>query len=67
LSTIRGGAMLPTALANTGTAVRGVVTDVGGRVRTAVGGYVGTQATLPNAVVIGAADSPSPWCAPRAP
>ncbi len=53
---IRCGAMLPTALANTGTAVRGVVTDVGGRVRTAVGGYVGSQATLPNAVVIGAAD-----------
>lgn len=53
---IRGGATLPTALANTGTSVRGVVTDVGGRVRTAVGGYVGTQATLPNAVVVGAAD-----------
>ena len=53
---IRGGATLPTALAHTGTSVRGVVTDVGGRVRTAVGGYVGTQATLPNAVVVGAAD-----------
>jgi len=53
---IRGGATLPTAFANTGTSVRGVVTDVGGRVRTAVGGYVGAQATLPNAVVVGAAD-----------
>jgi hypothetical protein len=53
---IRGGATLPTALARTGTSVRGVVTDAGGRVRTAVGGYVEAQATLPNAVVVGAAD-----------
>jgi hypothetical protein len=53
---IRGGATLPTALARTGTSVRGIVTDAGGRVRTAVGGYVEAQATLPNAVVVGAAD-----------
>jgi hypothetical protein len=53
---IRGGATLPTALANTGTSLRGVVYDVGGRVRTAVGGYVGAQAALPNAVVVGTAD-----------
>lgn len=53
---IRGGATLPTALARTGTSLRGVVYDVGGRVRTAVGGYVVAQATLPNAVVVGTAD-----------
>jgi hypothetical protein len=53
---IRGGATLPTALANTGTSLRGVVYDVGGRVRTAVGGYVVEQAALPNAVVVGSAD-----------
>jgi hypothetical protein len=53
---IRGGATLPTALANTGTSLRGVVYDVGSRVRTAVGGYVGAQAALPNAVVVGTAD-----------
>ena len=53
---IRDGATLPTALARTGTSVRDVVTDAGGRVRTAVGGYVGVQAALPNAVVFGAAD-----------
>jgi hypothetical protein len=53
---IRSGATLPTALANTGSSVRGVVTDAGSRVRSAVGGYVGTQAALPNAVVVGAAD-----------
>jgi hypothetical protein len=53
---IRGGATLPTALARTGTSVRDVVTEAGGRVRTAVGQYVGDQATLPNAVVVGASD-----------
>ncbi|MBB5163524.1 hypothetical protein [Mycobacterium sp. AZCC_0083] len=53
---IRGGATLPTAFARTGTSVREVVTGAGGRVRSAVGEYVGNQATLPNAVVVGAAD-----------
>jgi hypothetical protein len=53
---IRGGAKLSTALVNTGTSVRDTVKAVGGRVRSAVGSYVGTQATLPNAVVISAAD-----------
>jgi hypothetical protein len=56
VSEIRGGATLPTAFVRTGTSVRDVVTDAGGRVRTAVGEYVGHQATLPNAVVVGAAD-----------
>src|SRR5882757_5589159 len=41
---IRGGATLPIAFARTGTSV------------SAVGEYVGNQATLPNAVVVGAAD-----------
>jgi hypothetical protein len=53
---IRGGATLPTALANTGTSLRGVAFGVGGRVRMAVGGYVAEQAALPNAVVVGTAD-----------
>jgi hypothetical protein len=53
---IRGGATLPTAFARTGTSVREVVTGAGSRVRSAVGEYVGNQATLPNAVVVGAAD-----------
>ena len=53
---IRGGATLPTALTQTGTLVRGVVYEAGGRVRTAVGGYVDNQATLPKAIVVGAAD-----------
>jgi len=53
---IRGGATLPIAFARTGTSVREVVTGAGGRVRSAVGEYVGNQATLPNAVVVGAAD-----------
>src|SRR4051812_25939402 len=56
ISEIRGGATLPTAFTRTGTSVRDVVTEAGGRVRTAVGEYVGQQATLPNAVVVGAAD-----------
>lgn len=53
---IRGGATLPTAFSRTGTSVREVVTGAGSRVRSAVGEYVGTQAILPNAVVVGAAD-----------
>jgi hypothetical protein len=53
---IRGGATLPTAFANTGTAVREVVNTAGSRLRTAVGQYVDGRATLPKAVVVGAAD-----------
>jgi hypothetical protein len=53
---VRGGATLPAALARTGASVRDVVSGAGDRVRIAVGGYVGSQATLPNAVVMGAAD-----------
>src|SRR5882757_9518593 len=64
---IRGGATLPTAFARTGTSVREVVTGAGGRVRSAVGEYVGNQATLPNAVVVGQPTSPKPSCVHRAP
>ena len=53
---IRGGATLPTALAHSGTAVREVVATAGSSLRTAVGDFVGHQATLPNAVVVGASD-----------
>jgi len=53
---IRSGATLPTAFANTGTAVREVVNTAGSRLRTAVGEYVDGRATLPKAVVVGAAD-----------
>jgi hypothetical protein len=53
---IRGGATLPAGLANTRTEVQAVVSSTGTRVRTAIGEYVGNQATLPNAVVVGAAD-----------
>ena len=49
------GANVVVCLAS-GTSVREVVADAGGRVRTAVGEYVGNQAALPNAVVVGAAD-----------
>lgn len=53
---IRSGADLPTAVTRTGTSVRGAVGEAGQRARAAIGNYVGTQATLPNAVVVGAAD-----------
>jgi hypothetical protein len=53
---IRSGATLPTALAQSGAELRGILSTTGTRMRYAVGEYVGTQATLPNAVVVGAAD-----------
>ncbi len=53
---IRSGATLPAALAHTRAEVQGVVSSTGSRVRTAIGEYVGNQATLPSAVVVGAAD-----------
>jgi hypothetical protein len=56
ISEIRGGATLPAAFVRTGTSVREVATGAGERVRSAVGEYVGNQATLPNAVIVGAAD-----------
>lgn len=53
---IRSGATLPAALANTGAEVRHIAASTGTRMRSAIGEYVGNQATLPNAVVVGAAD-----------
>ncbi len=53
---IRTGATLPAALAHTRAEVHGAVASTGTRVRTAIAEYVGNQATLPNAVVVGAAD-----------
>jgi hypothetical protein len=53
---IRGGATLPAAIVYTGKGMGDVVAGAGSRLRSAVGDYVGTQATLPNAVVVGAAD-----------
>jgi hypothetical protein len=53
---IRGGATLPVALAHTRAEVGGVLAGTGTRVRAAIGEYVGSQATLPNAVIVGAAD-----------
>lgn len=52
---IRSGATLPAALANTGAEVRQIAASTGTRMRSAIGEYVGNQATLPNAVVVGAA------------
>jgi hypothetical protein len=53
---IRGGATLPAALARTRGEVRDALSSNGTRVRAAIGEYVGNQATLPNAIVVGAAD-----------
>lgn len=52
---IRGGATLPAAFAHTREELGGVISSSGGRVRTAIGAYVGNQATLPSAVLVGAA------------
>ncbi|MCP9272279.1 hypothetical protein [Mycolicibacterium arenosum] len=53
---IRSGATLPTAISRSGSSVREAVGTAGQQARAAVGEYVGTQAALPNAVVVGAAD-----------
>lgn len=55
ISAIRGGATLPAAVSQSGSVVSEVVVNAGDRFRTAVGGYVERQATLPNAVISGAA------------
>lgn len=52
---IRGGATLPAALAHTRKELGDVISSSGSRVRTAIGEYVGTQAALPQAVLVGAA------------
>lgn len=56
IAAVRGGATLPAAFGETNEAVQGSITEAGTRVRTAVGQYVGQQATLPNAVLGGAAE-----------
>ncbi|MEN4473306.1 hypothetical protein [Mycolicibacterium cosmeticum] len=56
IAAIRDGATLPTAFGETGDAVQVAVGDAGARLRHAVGEYVGQQATLPNAVLTGAAE-----------
>ncbi|MCF6390514.1 hypothetical protein L2K20_26380 [Mycobacterium sp. MBM] len=56
IAALRGGATLPAALGQTGDAVADSVAAAGSRIRTAVGEYVGRQATLPNAVIAGAAE-----------
>src|SRR3954468_23416152 len=53
---IRSGATLPTALGQSGAELSGAVLGTGNRMRAAIGEYVGTQAILPNAVVVGAAN-----------
>jgi hypothetical protein len=53
---IRSGARLPAALACAAKETRAGVIAAGDRLRTAVGEYAGTQAPLPHAVVVGAAE-----------
>ena len=56
IAAVRGGATLPAAFGETGDTVGDFVAAAGSRIRTAVGEYVGRQAVLPNAVIVGAAD-----------
>lgn len=56
IAAVRGGATLPAALGETSEAVQDSVAAAGSRIRTAVGDYVGQQAVLPNAVIVGAAE-----------
>ncbi|MGK2883087.1 MAG: hypothetical protein ACSLE6_20670 [Mycobacterium sp.] len=55
VAAIRGGATLPAAVSQSGSVVSEAVVNAGDRLRTAVGGYVERQATLPNALLSGAA------------
>ncbi|MHA3018834.1 hypothetical protein ACXPWS_01010 [Mycobacterium sp. BMJ-28] len=56
IAAVRDGATLPTAFGETGDAVQAGLGAAGDRIRHAVGEYVGQQATLPNAVITGAAE-----------
>lgn len=56
IAAVRGGATLPAAFGETGDTVGDFVAAAGSRIRTAVGEYVGRQAVLPNAVIVGAAE-----------
>ena len=56
IAAVRSGATLPAALGETSEAVQDSVAAAGSQIRTAVGDYVGQQAVLPNAVIVGAAE-----------
>jgi hypothetical protein len=56
IAEVRDGATLPDALGETGSALQATLYLAGDRVRATVGRYVGGQATLPNAVIVGAAE-----------
>lgn len=56
IAAVRGGATLPAAFGETGDTVGNSVAAAGSRIRTAVGEYVGRQAVLPNAVIVGTAE-----------
>lgn len=56
IAAVRGGATLPAAFGETGDTVGDSVAAAGSRIRTAVGEYVGRQAVLPNAVIVGTAE-----------
>lgn len=56
IAAVRDGATLPAAFGETGDAVQIAVGAAGTRLRNAVGEYIGQQATLPNAIVTGAAE-----------
>jgi ABC-type transporter Mla subunit MlaD len=56
VNAINGGATLPDAFGQTRASVQESFTDAGDRIRTAVGVYVNNQATLPHAVIKGAAE-----------
>lgn len=56
IAAVRSGATLPAALGEAGDAVVDSVAAAGSRIRSAVGEYVGQQAVLPNAVIVGAAE-----------
>lgn len=56
IAAVRTGATLPAALGEISEAVGDSAAAAGSRIRTAVGEYVGQQAVLPNAVIVGAAE-----------
>lgn len=56
IAEVRDGATLPDALGETGAALQATLVLAGDRVRATVGKYVGGQATLPNSVIVGAAE-----------
>ena len=56
IGAVRGGATLPAAFTQSSSALQGVVTDAGDRLRSAIGEYLSGQAVLPNAVIEGAAE-----------